>query len=502
MSSPADYHSVTPTLPFFNDDWALWTMLLACAALGQLSDSRSKIGSLLGGPLVSMLCAVALAAAGIIPTDAPSYDIVWKYLMPLAAGCFLVDVDITRLFRSGGPVLAAFLLGAVGMVVGAVAGYTILKFLIGSHQASSIAACLCASYVGGSINFVAVSQVVQLDPSLIPAAMAADNLAMAAYLAILMAIPTAASKVVTNYQTNNGASMESAITQMTAPRVSNDPDLSQQASLQVSIPYAHDTNTPSGLIPITSLESGPEKDIVVPEETATSTTEVTTGSISLSLACAATANSMAVALAAAAPILKPLTLTMMAVIAIGLSVLIRALLRENTAGSTNNNNSNSSSSSSDSSSSSSSSSVMGLDTANKQQLASPFTGSSQVGGALMLVFFSVIGASAGSLHQLPTCWSMMVFLTIMVAVHWAVLFSLGAAFGLPTQALLLGSNANIGGPATAASMALSRGWGTSMSQTAMLVGSLGYAVGTSAGLLVGKATSMISGQHAAVSVIL
>ena len=69
----------------------------------------------------------------------------------------------------------------------------------------------------------------------------------------------------------------------------------------------------------------------------------------------------------------------------------------------------------------------------------------------MLVFFAVIGASAGGLRQLPTCWAMMAFLTVMVAVHWAVLATAGTLLGLPREAMLLASNANIGGPATAAS---------------------------------------------------
>lgn len=51
---------------------------------------------MLSAPLVSMLAAVALTASGIIPTDCPSYDVVWQYLMPMAAGCFLLETDLTR----------------------------------------------------------------------------------------------------------------------------------------------------------------------------------------------------------------------------------------------------------------------------------------------------------------------------------------------------------------------------------------------------------------------
>ncbi len=81
-----------------------------------------------------------------------------------------------------------------------------------------------------------------------------------------------------------------------------------------------------------------------------------------------------------------------------------------------------------------------------------YTGSSQLGSALLLVFFAVIGAGAGNLGQLSTCWSMVMFMTCMVLVHWTVLAIVGRGLlKLPMDVLILASNANIGGPATAAS---------------------------------------------------
>lgn len=49
------------------------------------------------------------------------------------------------------------------------------------------------------------------------------------------------------------------------------------------------------------------------------------------------------------------------------------------------------------------------------------------------------------------------------------------------QVLLTASNANVGGPATAAAMAAARGW-PNMIRPAMLTGSLGYAIGTAIGI--------------------
>ena len=53
-----------------------------------------------------------------------------------------------------------------------------------------MASALCASYIGGSLNFAAVSQSLGLAPGpLLAASMAADNIAMAVYLTAIMVIP-------------------------------------------------------------------------------------------------------------------------------------------------------------------------------------------------------------------------------------------------------------------------------------------------------------------------
>lgn len=53
-----------------------------------------------------------------------------------------------------------------------------------------VASALCASYIGGSVNFAAVSQSLGLAPGpLLAASMAADNIAMAVYLTAIMIIP-------------------------------------------------------------------------------------------------------------------------------------------------------------------------------------------------------------------------------------------------------------------------------------------------------------------------
>ena len=57
--------------------------------------------------------------------------------------------------------------------------------------------------------------------------------------------------------------------------------------------------------------------------------------------------------------------------------------------------------------------------------------------------------------------------------------------GLPRREILLASNANVGGPTTAAAMASAKGW-TEMIVPALLTGILGYSVATFLALPLGK----------------
>ena len=67
----------------------------------------------------------------------------------------------------------------------------------------------------------------------------------------------------------------------------------------------------------------------------------------------------------------------------------------------------------------------------------------------------------------------------------AIIDCLDVSVYVNVQVVLTASNANVGGPATAAAMAASRGW-PQMVRPAMLTGSLGYAVGTAIGCAVSQ----------------
>ena len=73
----------------------------------------------------------------------------------------------------------------------------------------------------------------------------------------------------------------------------------------------------------------------------------------------------------------------------------------------------------------------------------------------------------------------------MVVVNMAFCFIVGRLFHFDLEDIILASNANIGGPTTAAGMAISQGW-TRLVGPSMLVGTFGYVIGTYLGIIVGS----------------
>ena len=99
-------------------------------------------------------------------------------------------------------------------------------------------------------------------------------------------------------------------------------------------------------------------------------------------------------------------------------------------------------------------------------------GSSRIGSALLLPFFATIGAAAGGLDALSDVGWLFCLIAIQLVTHVIVIISGGRLLKLPMDAILTASNANVGGPATAAATAAVRNW-PHLVQPAVLTGTLG-----------------------------
>jgi uncharacterized membrane protein len=112
-------------------------------------------------------------------------------------------------------------------------------------------------------------------------------------------------------------------------------------------------------------------------------------------------------------------------------------------------------------------------------------GAEEFGAYLLYVFLFVIGLPADLWQVVVQVPMMFVFCLIMAIFNIVVAFALGRLLRLNLEDLVLAVNASIGGPPTAAAMAVSLGW-SKLVLPALLVGIWGYTIGTIVGLAVGE----------------
>ncbi|KAL2652160.1 hypothetical protein R1flu_020288 [Riccia fluitans] len=103
---------------------------------------------------------------------------------------------------------------------------------------------------------------------------------------------------------------------------------------------------------------------------------------------------------------------------------------------------------------------------------------------LLHIFFTTVGANASIANVIRSAPSLFVFSLVQVAVHLAMILGIGKLCGFQRKELLLASNANVGGPTTAAGMATAKGWRT-LSVPSILIGIFGISIATFISIILG-----------------
>ena len=110
-------------------------------------------------------------------------------------------------------------------------------------------------------------------------------------------------------------------------------------------------------------------------------------------------------------------------------------------------------------------------------------GSFELGVGLAFVFFAAIAAGADLVAMVRIAPMLIVLVVILLSVHLVVLLGVGRVFKLTVPELVTASNAAVLGATTAPALAAARGW-HDLVTPGVLVGVLGYALGTFAGTAV------------------
>ncbi len=173
--------------PMIAADWtfALWGIMLAIASFAIWME-RTKLGATISGVMVAIVVSILLSNFYVIPKAAPAYDVIWNYLLPMAIPLLLLKADIRQIIAETGGMLGAFFLGTLGTVVGVLIGVWLLPL---GESANQLAGIFSATYIGGSMNMAAVAGVLEVDPTLYSASVAADNVVGVLYLGVLAFMP-------------------------------------------------------------------------------------------------------------------------------------------------------------------------------------------------------------------------------------------------------------------------------------------------------------------------
>ena len=175
-------------MPLISADqtFALSAVIMLIVAFGLWAETRPW-GQKLGGPLLLLAISMGLANAGVIPHAAPVYDQIGGLLVPMAIPLLIMRADFRTIFSESGPMFLTFLVAAGASFAGALVGAWLID--LGPLEAQ-IAGTVTASYIGGSLNFVATAEAVGIrDSSIYVAGLSADAVGAVFFLVMLMLMP-------------------------------------------------------------------------------------------------------------------------------------------------------------------------------------------------------------------------------------------------------------------------------------------------------------------------
>jgi len=396
-----------------DNTWALWAILVAITAISIYLEQTYKWASKVTGAIIGLILAMFLANIRVIPTEAPTYDNVWGYVVPLGIPMLLFNANIKKIWRESGRILIMFILSSIGTLVGVFISFMLLKNYL--PDLYKMAAMMTGSYIGGGVNFAAMAQSFGTDAEWVSALVVADNLLMALYFFVLLAIPSIGffrkrfshphiDEVEGRVDTKEGETL--------AAQYWGRKDISlRDIAFAVALSF---------VIVWISVEISSYLGSVIP-----------TGNFILDLLNGFLGNQYLIIT----------TITM-----------LLATFAPN--------------------------------------FMSNIHGAQEIGTFLIYIFLVVIGVPASLQLILTRAPLLLLFTAIIVIINMIISLILGKLFRFNLEDILLASNANIGGPTTAAAMAIAKGWNKLIGPI-ILAGIFGYIIGNYLGIFMGNLLKLL-----------
>lgn len=412
------------TLISADNSWALFAVLACVAAAAIYLEQHYRWAAKMTGCVLALLGSMLLTNLHIIPTEAKTYDFIWDYIVPLSIPMLLFEADIRKIGKRSGRLMIVFLIGGLGTIVGGLLAYQLLRSVIpGLAKAVPM---MIGTYTGGTINLVAMADNYHASSELVSAAVVADDLVMVVYLFILMAVPEGTFYLSLSRRKDKRAGL-------------NKSPLSQAAG------YEH--TSVSGK---TGQEEADSQSASYWRPKKVSLQSVA-AIFALSVFIVAVSSTAADYLSAVIP-KSGFLLTLLNGLLGNEYLLITTI-------------------------------TMLLATLFPRKVGK-LDGAQEIGTYLLHIFFAVIGVPASISLIVKKAPLLLIFCLMIVTMNMLFSFISGRLLHFNNEEIAIASNANIGGPTTAAAMAVARGWGE-LIVPSILVGTLGYVLGNYYGIFSG-----------------
>ena len=171
-----------------NDTTAVFFLLGLTVAISIWLEYNNKIFKQLGSGALCILIGMILSNTGVLPGSSFAYDFLMSSGVSAGIVLILLGVDMSSIKQAGPEMMKAFVLGAIGSVLGSGVMALILSSSIGD-ETWKLAGQFAGTYIGGGMNFAAVGAALETSSELYAAAVAADVSLTAFWLIVCLTIP-------------------------------------------------------------------------------------------------------------------------------------------------------------------------------------------------------------------------------------------------------------------------------------------------------------------------
>ena len=395
------------TLIQADDHLALWAFVMVAATAAICIEQRYKWASKIPGAVMALLFAITASNLNIIPTDAPTYDIVWGYIVPMAVPLLLFKTNLQSIVKESWRLLLLFLMSSIATMVGTVIAFTTLRHYI--PELDKVSGMISASYTGGGVNYAAMAAKLEPSQSINAATIVADNMMMACYFLVLIGL--SATPIIRRIWGSPHTD-----------EVENNPELSNSKTLS----EAFWKPKPIAL-----------KDIAISLASAMVIVLISFKLSAFLKGILGTSDNIVMNLFISLITDKYLLLTTITFIMV--SIFKKSFEK--------------------------------------------LSGSQELGTYCISLFFVVIGIPASIGLIVTKAPLLFVFVFMVAIINLAITMGVGKLFKFNIEEVMLACNANIGGPTTAAALAISKGW-TKLVGPIMVIGTVGYVIGNYVGTIV------------------